>query len=235
MIPAMRALAPGMAVMVCGCASITAVQTADTVGRGNLQWGIEMGLQGTTPRDGEQGSAWPRIDVGARYGVTERVDVSARFGQSVLELGVKALLTPVDHPRLAFSAGATAGGLVMLDNSTNTQFGALSAAIPLLLGVKLGAHQLVVGARAQYLGAMVLVPTHSLLVGGSLGFALRVSPNFIMMPEVGVTMPVLPRVPTNLPRFVRAYANGPLFQLTIGLLVGHTRTSHPEGDPHAAP
>ena len=220
-----------MMVLVCGCASITAVQTADTVGRGNLQWAIESGIQGVSPRDAETGFAWPHIDIGARYGVTDRVDVSARMGQSVLELGGKVLLTPPER-RIALSVGATAGGLVMFYSVTNLQFGALSAATPVLLGVKLGPNELVLGARAHYLAAMGVVLTHSLGAGGSLGFALRVSPNFIVMPEVGFTVPLLARLPPESPRFVRAYANGPLIQLTIGMLLGHTRTSHPEGNPH---
>lgn len=228
----MRALAAVVTAMVSGCASITAVQTADTIGRGNLQWGIETGIQGTSPRDGDTGFAWPRIDVAARYGLTERLDVGARIGQSVLEVNSKFLFTSPEDPHVALSLLPSAGGLVMIDSKTDERFGTFSFALPVLFGIKLGPNELVVAPRAQYLVFLVSKPVHAVLAGGSVGFAIRVSPNFIVMPELGFTLPVLPRVPPEMARFVRAYANGPLFQFTVGLLLGHTRTSHPEGNPH---
>jgi hypothetical protein len=206
-----------------GCASISSVQSADTLGRGNLQGAIEPGLWGgTSSRSGVQ--VIPHVDGAVRFGVTDRVDLGVRAGMSFLELQTKFLLTEPGNPRLAMSLAPTVGG-IFSSGGGNTQEGIFNAAVPLLIGVKFaGGHQLILGPRAQ---GFLIVANGSLTpivaVGSSVGFLWQVGDNFGLLPEVAVLVPVVGAATTSQLLFQGLNTGAAFVQFKLGLMFGRAR------------
>lgn len=210
-----------------GCVALSSVQPADTLGRGRLQVALEPGLSASVSR--APVLPQPVMDVSLRFGALERLDLGARLGQSGLEVSTKVMLTPRRWPLLVSIAPAL-GGTVLLAGDTPAVVGqSFSAALPLLLGVRLGAHQLVVGPRAQVL---VVVsndasqpPLRALLIGGSLGVALRVSRAVTVLPELAVVPVVLKSgaLPPGVPGITSG--EGVAVQLRLGVLLGESSAS----------
>lgn len=177
-----------------GCAAIGSTQTADTLGTGRLQVGVEPGVTALLPRtSNERPSLTPLVDVSVRYGAAERLDLGVRAGQSGLGLETKVMLTPRAWPVLLSFAPAIMAKLEPAGEPVSIVGQTFSAAIPLLIGVRLGAHQLVLGPRAQ---GFVFLPGDGtgsyrvLMAGGSVGVALRVSRAVAVMPELALLLPV---------------------------------------------
>ncbi|MBM4778999.1 MAG: hypothetical protein GQE15_14940 [Archangiaceae bacterium] len=178
-----------------GCAAIGSTQTADTVGAGRLQVGVEPGVTALLPRTSTQTSSLtPLIDVSVRYGAAERLDLGVRAGQSGLGLETKVMLTPREWPVLVSLAPALTATLAPSGEPVSIAGSLFSAALPLLIGVRLGPHQVVLGPRAQ---GFVFLPTdgarlpfRALMAGGSLGVALRLSRAVAVMPELALLMPL---------------------------------------------
>lgn len=177
-----------------GCAAIGSTQTADTVGAGRLQVGVEPGVTALLPRtSNERASLTPLVDASLRYGVAERFDLGVRAGQSGLGLETKLMLTPRAWPLLVSVAPAIMAKLEPAGEPLAVVGSTFGAALPLLIGLRLGPHQLVLGARAQ---GFVFLPGdgsgsyRALLAGGSLGVAVRVSRAVAVMPELALLLPV---------------------------------------------
>ncbi|MBL8918975.1 MAG: hypothetical protein JNJ54_08970 [Myxococcaceae bacterium] len=213
----------GFVFMLSGCVALSSVQPADTLGRGRLQVGIEPGLSAAvTPR--APLLPQPVMDVSLRFGALERLDLGARLGQSGLEVSTKVMLTPRRSPVLVSVAPAL-GGTVLLAGDTPAVVGqSFSAALPLLLGLRLGPHQLVLGPRAQLMVVVASDPNQpalrALLVGGSLGVALHVSRAVTVLPELAVA-PVVLRdgaLPPGVPGVTGG--EGVPVQLRLGVLLG---------------
>ncbi|HEY0881607.1 MAG TPA: hypothetical protein VGD87_08760 [Archangium sp.] len=177
------------AVVLSGCVSISSVQRADTLGAGNLQVGVEPGAiaqQTTVPGLFYQGYRTylpgPHLDASLRMGITDRIDLGVRAGFSGVELQSKFMLTERDS-RFTVSLAPTAGGSPAW----------VTAALPVLVGIGFGRHQLVLGARVQGTWRFpdgVSASNSALSVGGSLGFAFRVSERLTLLPELALAAPV---------------------------------------------
>jgi hypothetical protein len=179
-----------------GCASVGAVQTADTLGKGNLQFAVEPGVQAASSTSGTPGAiVYPHFDAALRYGLSEGVDVGARLGYSMLELQAKFLLTRPGSGGVVASLAPTVGGLGVPAGGSNV--GLLTMALPVLFGFQ-HAHgnELVVGARLQSLLVLAGVSdagsgaVFSLGAGGSVGYSLRLHERFALIPEVAVVLPL---------------------------------------------
>lgn len=175
-----------------GCATLGTLQTANTLGAGNFQMGLEpafeMGVG--TP----QPIYVPRFDLALRYGVADRVDLAGRIGSTGLELGAKFQLTdPADKGLVLSLAPSVAGGAVPIPDNP---IGVVYVTLPLLLGVGVGhGHQLVFAGKVanwMLLGDIGLssLVLDELVVGGSVGFVLKLHEKFRLMPEVSVMRPV---------------------------------------------
>ena len=186
--------------LLLACASVGSVQTANTVGRGNLQISAEPGAQFLGGKSGLQ--LYPHLDVAVRYGFTDRLDLGLRAGWSFLEAQAKYLLTSPGSTRLAISFAPNVGGVILTSNSVSVDplGGILSAATPFLFGIGIGAHQLVLGLRSQhfiFIGGPSTRPMYMLAVGGSLGFALRFSDALTLLPELAAVWPVSGGLPVT--------------------------------------
>lgn len=221
-----------------GCASVSHVQTADTLGAGRFQFAIEPGLLGAAVLGGEENVAAagyvPHFDMALRYGVSERVDLGVRVGSSLAELQTKFLLTQPNDPVKAISlapsiSGASFGSGTSVDGEELSS-SYLNVAVPLLVGFKTkGGSELVLGPRAIWTrvsgdvgneGAAVNI----LSVGASVGYALRVTEGFRIMPEVGLSFPVVGEVnSTSSDSEAIAGFNGGFAQFKLGFLFGAGR------------
>lgn len=212
-----------------GCASISNVQMADTLGKGNFQVGIEPGVWGAASG---QGTAFiPHVDGAVRFGVSEGVDLGVRAGFSLVEFQSKFLFTKPGDRHLAISLAPTIGGFVGGGGTSTAAW--LNIGVPLLIGIKLpGGSEFVIGPRLQNLvvwgsstGSGGGSAIYGLAVGSSLGFAWRISDSFGIMPEVSAVYPVVGAA--NFAGLTQASsgfnAGLAIVQVKLGFLVGRFR------------
>ncbi len=214
-----------------GCASVGGVQTANTVGKGGLEIGVEPGLQvlgGTTATQ-----LYPHLDAAVRYGFTERLDLGLRAGWSFFEAQAKYQLTQPGVRGLVLSVAPTMGGSVVLASGstaavTDSLGGILSASTPVLLGIPVGAHQLVLGVRTQHFffirGTAPNLAAYLLGVGGSVGFALRFNDSLVLLPEVAGVWPVFGGLSATSsdgvhPDYLYGTSHTGIFQFKLGFLL----------------
>lgn len=241
-----RTLVVAAALGVTGCASLSNVQTADTLGKGNIQVGIEPGLWGGA---GSGGTTFlPHVDASIRYGVAERVDIGVRAGSSFLELQSKFLVTTPGDPNIAVSIAPTVGGLVGV-GSTSTSGGSaglLNIGVPVLIGIKTsGGSEFVIGPRMQNIiffggGSGGSGSVYLMGLGGSLGFFWRIADNFGLLPEVAAVYPVVGAAAASgagSTGLQGLSANGVLMQFKLGVIIGGGRKpgSRPNEDLRQAP
>jgi hypothetical protein len=196
-----------LVVLATGCASLSQVQPADTLGAGRLQVAVAPAVSAPAA---EPGRLSPVFDVAVRYGAHERLDVGASLGQSGLVLSGKVLLTPRQWALLVSVAPFVGANLVLGGEplrATATQY---TLGAPLLVGLRLGAHQLVLGARVQLLAERPVdgaVTSQTWAWGGSAGVVARLSRAVAVMPELAAVVPF-------------AGPGGPVAQLRLGFLLG---------------
>lgn len=183
----MKALA---LVLLVGCGSYSTYRTTKIAPAGQTEW--LFGAQATgTSAPGQGGAPMPELSIGARRGLRDRYELQAsgtmlafkQFVTGSLELAGKARL--VQHGRWSFAVGAAAGYRVA--ESGGAIIEGAHVAVPLIGGIDLGRHQLVLSITGGYQrwyssGAQpVSVP----FIGQSLGFRWQVSESWALLPEVG--------------------------------------------------
>lgn len=168
-----------------GC-SMGMVQTAQTVGKGGYEVSIDPGFAGII----NNGTIGPAVNAAYRYGVTDRFDLGFRLGTSIAEVQTKFLFTEPSNETIAISLAPAAGLLLGLGGPI---YGA-NFPLPLLIGVKMGPHELTLGPRLQantYFitdGASSAAP-FALSAGLSVGIAVQASATFRLLPELSISTP----------------------------------------------
>jgi hypothetical protein len=236
-----RALVAVMAVglLGTGCVSISQVQTADTLGTGKFQFAVEPGLAGAAvisdSGNGDGGVYYPHVDLGLRYGITETVDLGVRFGSSLVELQAKVLLTSPEDPDKAVSLAPSVMGLLLGSGSDNVSY--LNAALPVLVGFKsLNGSELVLGPRLALTRVSAGdVSANIISAGTSVGYALRVTNGFRLMPEVALSYPLVGSVSTASDSDVVSGFNGGFVQVKLGFLFGAGRPANSATETSAGP
>jgi len=178
------------------CASVGAVQTADTLGAGRLEYGLEPGAQLASTAQGTPGSqGYGHADAVVRYGLTETIDVGARLGMSMLELQGKFALLPRRRSLPALALAPALGGIVVPGG--RSMAGVLSFALPVLVGFRtLGANELTIGVRVQGIVAGTSVTdggsgsVFALGAGASVGYAMRFGA-VSLIPELAFVHPLV--------------------------------------------
>lgn len=211
---------PLVAALLSGCATIGAYQTAETAGKGRVEFGIEpsyykrsLGLEddvvipevngtrkviidGSDLNDAlglEQGV--PNLCGSIRYGLADNVDVGLRWGTNGLDVLGKIQVTPADKKDVVVSVLPSIGGLVV--PTPDGTLGMMSSQLGVLVGMSVGEHgQIVFGPkvqdwRAQGSAQGVDVTGHYLAAGGSAGVAIRVARGVRLLPEVAFMSPVV--------------------------------------------
>ena len=165
-----------------GCAGT--MQTARTNGKDNLQIGVETGVTRFTTALGPVEDL--SVNLAARYGVSDRLDLGVRFGTLAYEIQSKVMLTSPSEQDIAIS---------LAPSLTVLQFNnfSLGSRIPLLIGIAVGDSELTITPRISptYLGGTDINNKFILAVGGSIGFAARLGDWFWILPEISVDIPVI--------------------------------------------
>ena len=173
-----------------GCASIGAMQSADTLGQGKMQVALEVSEQASVSRDTL--TVYPMFGTAVRIGVFDWLDVGIRVGPSGGELQPKYRFTKRGSP-LIISVAPSFGVSILDTNGITLRF--YNIGVPVLFGIPIeGGHQLVLSARFNdtiaYESAGSARGLLNLMTGSlSAGFAARVW-RFLIMPELAVGLPL---------------------------------------------
>lgn len=207
-----------------GCPSASTLSSARTLDRGRVQAFGGFSAYGLRGGDGSL-IAIPQGELGARYGVTDRVEVGARAWFIGAAVDSKLALLRPESPESGWNVSVDPGlgyqgnwalyGSLVDSNASGTSV--MSVSLPLLVGRRFaGAHeltfalrgldQLMLGTRSGRLDV-----SHLLWVGGTVGASFRVGPSVRLGPEVGVIYPFVPGTRSLELLF---------FQAGVGLLVG---------------
>ncbi len=225
-----------------GCITTGNVQKAETLGKGRFQFGLEPGAYQIV-NTGSLGTVvtLPHVDLSARYGITEGVDLGLRLGSSFIELQGKFQLTrPEFGSGFVASFAPTVGGVYAAFNET--RFGYLNVNLPVLLGYHFaGGSELVFGPRLQTL--ILFGSTNSgsglggiLAPGASLGFAWQITEGFALMPEVSMSVPVVGSASDLNGNSATGAGTGGFFtNIKLGLLFGGRRIEAPSSEAPPPP
>ncbi|MBS1120231.1 MAG: hypothetical protein H6Q90_2459 [Deltaproteobacteria bacterium] len=195
----------GMLAMLAGCGSYTTYRTTRIAKPGQTEWLFGAQASGAIAQDDstKQAAPLPEFAVAARRAVHDRVELQANATlfpikaapTGSLELAGKlrigargrwslAVGTGVGY-RLAESGGATIEGVF--------------ASVPVIAGIELGRHQLVVSVAAGYQRwyASGAHPVGIPFVGDSVGFLWQVGRHWALLPEAGVAWSPTPNFMTE--------------------------------------
>lgn len=158
-----------------GCYSFTALGRARTVERARTELIVAPGVTGTLGVEGDP-NVRPALEIGARHGIADAVDVGLRVSSS----GATAS-TRVQLVRAARLEALVAPGIAY------TLTDKLALELPVVLGWNVGDDQIIVAPRAVYqLRTGLPRPLQFAFVGASLGYVWQVTPRIALMPELAV-------------------------------------------------
>lgn len=175
--------------------AIGAVQTAQTLGQGNYEVSIEPGVYGVAVNG--QTPTFFSMNVGARFGITDRFDLGGRVGTTFGEVQTKILLSDPANENFALSLAPAIGGFGV--GTGVASVGVLNIPLPVLIGFKFGQHELTLGPRLQNMVVFGSAGTSSdnasaavyvLMAGASVGFAAQLADRFRLLPEIAIAGPV---------------------------------------------
>ena len=186
-----------LAALSLGCASQIGMGRARTLDKGKQRVGFSTEADFLTPEAWRESNAtlpWAQVGLGYHRGLTDRVEVGGRLwgltvptvfttvgGAADLKVGI---LRPEEgRGDLNLSAALS---LTYHNASYGGQpYHVLGGTLPVLFGVKIGRHELVLGPRvADYvITAYGMNAVNVFYMGGSLGFAARFRETFDLFPE----------------------------------------------------
>lgn len=214
-----RVLGGLLSLLLTGCATVGNFQAPETAGKGRLEFGVEPSyyqrslgvdsdvvvpsvtsskkviIDGQDLNDAlglEQGV--PNLSGSLRYGIADRVDVGLRWGTNGLDVLGKVQLTPRDEERIVVSVLPSMGGIIV--PTQKGTIGMLDTQLAVLVGMQTGGRgEIVFGPKVQTWQAQgsadgVDVTGSYVAVGGTAGYALRLSPSLRLLPEVALAAPL---------------------------------------------
>ena len=189
---------------------MTVVGRAHTVEPGHLELFAAPGASGVAVVNADQ-NLKPRIEVGARYGVGERIDLGVRLSES-------GALGSARFQVLRAPPGMFGIEVLAAPGVAYTYADKLSFELPVLIGMNLvGGNQLVVAPRVvevlDFGEANLGHPAQFVFIGASVGFVWQHWMHVALMPELGLLVNVYSE-----PGFSTFTAAGPALQLAFGVL-----------------
>jgi hypothetical protein len=175
------------------------VQRAETLGKGNFEFGVEPGTWigiVTNQALGDSNVYLPAFNLSARFGLSDRVDLGVKTGTTGLEGNAKFMLTdPANNFVISLAPSIGGAGIAASSGGTSAAVGFVNIAVPVLIGLKFGEHELTFGPRLNNFLVFAGAGTssgvvYSFLPGVSVGFAARITDFFELMPEVAFGFPV---------------------------------------------
>jgi hypothetical protein len=185
--------------LLCACPSMSTLKSARTLDEGKVRFAVapefsSFSLGGKPLRK-------PQIEMAARYGLTDDIEIGAKLWLPGMEVDMKyALLrskTPDSGWDLSLDPGiGYVGGISGTATGSGSELHVLTFYMPVLFGYNLGeGNQIVLGPKlidqiwmtADDDGATI----NLLYAGSSLGFVWKVSDGIRFIPEVSFGIPVL--------------------------------------------
>jgi hypothetical protein len=156
--------------MCVGCYSFSSLGRARTVGKHHVE--VFGAPELLAVPGGKSIAGRPVTELGARVGVTDRLDVAARV--TTLGVGAAAEIQVVHDVLVAPGVQVTSPDKLAFE-------------LPVRFGIDLGKNQLILAPRLAYqlrFGVPVVGTTAYLFGGASVGFAWRLGKRFTFLPEV---------------------------------------------------
>lgn len=210
----------GALVALAGCPSISTMGTARTIPEGTYQYYVAPGVSSLGDFSvGDEGAPvsdrLPGLEMGARYGVSDRVEVGGKIFPVGYEVSSKIqVLRSRSADRGLDLAVAPALSLYPWSKGA---FGWAHLSVPVGFNAG-GGNQLVLSPR----GSALLVKSKDgtgkvFFAGASMGFAFRVG-GIRMLPELSALVPLSRSLPTDVE--AKFALKGPVFQAGLGFLFG---------------
>ena len=176
-------VALALVALLAGCLT-TPAQRVETLGAGNVEVALEGGASVLN-----ETQATPAANVALRVGVSERVDLGFRLGTWAYEVQSKWLLTRegASTPVSLAPSFMVLSGADPFDNSAGEadQVGLGFLRVPVLVGVPVGEHQLVLGPGVNLIGGVGEgAPSLAVEPRLSIGFSAQLAPGVRLHPEV---------------------------------------------------
>lgn len=201
-----------------GC-SFSSLTTASNLPQGEGQFFVAPGYSRYQRSQGEP--LWaPQLELGGRYGVTDQVEIGGKVWLPGAQLDVKVGLLEGERVRMALDPTlGYLGGFEGTPEGGDTLH-VVTMSVPLLLGWRLGDHELVLGPRVVdqiWTGTGETLTANIVAVGSSVGFAWYLGGGVTLMPEVSLGAIVA----QTLEDFgSRVGGGGSLWQANVALLFG---------------
>jgi hypothetical protein len=194
-----------------GCYSFTVAGRARTVSRHHLELFAAPGVSGIAVGDGADPNVRPRLSVGARYGVSDDVELDARAGDSGGSVATRVQLVRAPD-------GALGLDLLVAPGLQYTIPDKLALELPIVAGLALpNGDELIVAPRVadqfRFGVAGLGHPAQFTFVGASLGYAWQLRPHVALVPEVGVLENVYSE-----PGFSSFTSAGPALEAIVAVL-----------------
>lgn len=207
--------------LLTGCATVGTFQSADTLGKGGRQFGLEPSIW--WPYNGED-TPLPNVGMTARWGVANEADVGFRLGTSGLEILSK--FGVVQGPTaVTVSVAPSVGGLYV--PYKDVRAGVIGGQVPVLIGVNVRRHELVLSPKVHtwyLLGGEDR--EFAINLGGSVGFAFRLGKRVEIIPEAVAVVPVKSWPLGEEPVALVQPGDGLMLQGGVALLFGRYRPKH---------
>jgi hypothetical protein len=161
--------------LLSGCYSFTTLSRAHTIGKGHVE--AFAAPEGLVVPASNGLAIRPVGEIGARVGVTDRVDLEGR----VTTLGGSV----ATHLQLRRDPAKWSWEVMLAPGVVFTSPDKLAFELPVLFGINVGNDsQIVIAPRIAYqLRFATMQTTSYFFAGGSLGFAWRLARHFTLMPE----------------------------------------------------
>lgn len=218
--------------MFSGCASVSTMGLARTLNKGAAQGWVGPSGGGVialpaSPSGTAQTFGYPLIEGGGRIGITDHFELGGKIGFS--GIGAEAKIAFLRPPTMESGVNLSLNpGITFVGFGGGDLFvGTLTFHLPVLIGIDFNGHELVLGPRL--IDQLVFAggfgsngaPGNVLYAGGSVGFAVKIAPNFRMIPEISVGVPFLVTGPSGAGSTVSALgAGGLIFQAGLGFVFG---------------
>ncbi len=208
--------------LLAGCATLGTFQNAETLGQGAWELGIEPSMWGGI--SGEGSALYPHAGVSARVGVSDAVDLGGRVGSSGVEFTTKFALSK-PGASMPVSLAPSFGGMAI--GAGGTSASVLALHVPLLIGIKTGENELVLGPKLHVYSFGVSTGGDAeggalWSLGGSVGYSLRVGPTVRLIPEFAFAVPTLTTGEEGAESVV-GLVDGALLQVGLGIVIGGRR------------
>ncbi|HEY8208780.1 MAG TPA: hypothetical protein VIG99_14925 [Myxococcaceae bacterium] len=215
----------GVAVVgLTGCPSFSTMGLARPIRKGTTQIVVApeaLALAVVNPTTGvATGAVLPQAEIAVRYGITDSFELGAKAW--LLGAGLEGKIGIIQsNPGFGLDIAINPGFAYLGYGSTTSSSGLLSLSLPVMFGLNLGGHQLIVAPKVMdlvFLGGTS--PVHVVLTGASVGFALKLGDELRIMPEISAVYPA--SVNSGGTTFTLPF-QGAAVQAGLGLLIGGGR------------